>query len=126
VIRLTTQQQQQQPEQQQDWRSYTQILKALRAIPAMWEVATRACPAMTRTTIPAALPLLQQLQRCGQLLPAAVEAAPSHSSSSSSRYTGSDMQPHQGFFRVQYNVWRFLAALVNYVYAQQMATGIDP
>jgi hypothetical protein len=85
---------------------------------------------MARTIIPAALPLLQQLQRCGQLLPAAT-AAPaqssrSSSSSSSSRDTGGDMEPHEGFIRTQYSVSRFLATLANYVSAQRIATGVDP
>jgi hypothetical protein len=61
VIRLTTQQQQ----QQQDWQLYTRIVCVLHGIPTIWEVSTRACPAMSRTMIPAALQLVQQLQRCG-------------------------------------------------------------
>jgi hypothetical protein len=126
VIRLTTQQQQQQP----DWWLYKRILSVLGATPTMWDAATRACPAMSRITIPAALPLLQQLQRCGQLLPAATATPPSHSSSSSSnsssRGTGGDVGPHQELMRAQHNMLRFLAVLANYVNAQQAATGVDP
>jgi hypothetical protein len=121
VIRPTTQQQQQQ--RQQDWRLYARILHVLRAIPAIWGVTIHACPAMMRTILPAVLPLLQQLQRCGQLLPTATAALQAHSSSSS--VTGGDAGPHQEFIQAQQNVGRFLAELVNYVEAQQAATGID-
>jgi hypothetical protein len=125
VVWLTTQQQQ----QQQDWRLYKRILHLLTALSSVWEFATRACPAMLRTIIPAVLPLLQQLQRCGQLLPTATVAPPAHSSSSSSsngsRDTGSDLNPHQEFIHVQHNIGGFLGELVTYVDAQQAATGVD-
>jgi hypothetical protein len=84
---------------------------------------------MLRTIIPAVLPLLQQLQRCGQLLPTATVAPPAYSSSSSSsngsRDTGNDLNPHQEFIHVQHDIGGFLAELVTYVDAQQLATGVD-
>jgi hypothetical protein len=123
VIRLSSQQQQ----QQQDWRVCARLLYVLGAIPVIWEVATRACPAMVRTIIPAALPLLQQLQRCGQLLPTATVAPHVHSSrttSSSSlrgsRDTGISLDPHQAYITVQQSTVRFVFELVGYITAQRV------
>jgi hypothetical protein len=127
VIRLSSQQQ-----QQQDWRLCARIMYVLGAIPVIWEVATRACSAMVRIIIPAALPLLQQLQRCGQLLPTATVAPQAHSSrtttsssSSSSglrgsRDTGISLDPHQAYFTVQQSTVRFVFELVGYITAQRV------
>jgi hypothetical protein len=81
---------------------------------------------MVRAIIPAALPLLQQLQRCGQLLPTSTGAPPADSSSSSN--TGSDVGPHQEFIHMQVRVERFVSELADYVVAEQVInhhTGTD-
>jgi hypothetical protein len=127
LLELETQRQQQQ--QTGDWRLFVGMLDLLRSILHNWSWVAQNNPAMLRTILPAVLPLLQHVQACGPLLPAAPTSAAAStnaarsfavgfSSSSSSGRRGL----HLSFFDMQFDAGVLLFEVLKLLDTQQSAS----
>uniref|UniRef100_A0A383WDM2 MYND-type domain-containing protein n=1 Tax=Tetradesmus obliquus TaxID=3088 RepID=A0A383WDM2_TETOB len=107
------QQQQQQQQQPGDWRVFVSLLDLLlQSLMQMWRSVAQHNPAMLRTVLPSALPLLQHLQAAGRLLPsAAINTAAAASGAFRHTAVSSSKGPHEALFEVQFEAARMLCEL---------------
>jgi hypothetical protein len=113
---LAQEAQRQQQQQTGDWRLFVGMLDFLRSVVHTWHSMVSENPAMLRTILPAVLALLQHVQACGPLQPAApTSTAASVYATGSNSEDASSSGPHEALFQLQFN-----ALLVFYELAMQI------